>query len=51
MLALIAMIVFIRGLFKVDIGSVNLLYLGLVFLAAHFAFADFAWYAWPGRRR
>ena len=50
MLALIAMIIFILGLFKVDLGGLNLLYLGLAFLAAHFVFGGFGWYGWPGRR-
>jgi hypothetical protein len=49
MLALIAMIVFILGLCKVDLGSLNMLYLGLIFLAAHFAFTGMSWYTWPGR--
>jgi uncharacterized RDD family membrane protein YckC len=53
MLALIAMIIFILGLFKVDLGGLNLLYLGLAFLSAHFVFGGFGWYGnggWPGRR-
>lgn len=50
MLALVAMIIFILGLFKVTLGDVNLLYLGLAFLAAHFVFGSFGWYGWPGRR-
>ena len=49
MLALVAMIVFILAMFKVTLGSVSLLYLGLAFLAAHFALGGFGWYAWPHR--
>ena len=48
MLALIAMIIFILDMFKVTIGTVNLLYLGLAFLCAHCALGGL-WYTWPRR--
>ncbi|MDQ1688076.1 MAG: hypothetical protein QOK42_1051 [Frankiaceae bacterium] len=38
MLAVLAAIVFLLGLLKVDIGSISLLYLGLLLLALHLAF-------------
>lgn len=50
MLALAAMIVFILGLFKVTIGTIDLMFLGLALLSAHFLFTAFGWYAWPGRK-
>jgi hypothetical protein len=50
MLALIAMVIFIRAIFKVTLGELNM-YLGLAFLSAHFALGGFGWYAGrPGRR-
>lgn len=49
MLALVALIVFILALFKVHIGSIDLVTLGLAFLAAHFAFT-WGWPAWRDRR-
>lgn len=38
MLALIAALCFILALFKVDLGEVNLVTLGLLFVALHLAF-------------
>jgi hypothetical protein len=46
MLALIALIVFILALFKVHIGSIDLVILGLAFLAAHCAFEWRPWTTW-----
>jgi hypothetical protein len=46
MLALVALIVFILALFKVHIGSIDLVILGLAFLAAHFVFTWTPWTAW-----
>lgn len=43
MLALIAMICFILALFKVSIGDLNLVTLGLVFVAAHLLFPWSPW--------
>lgn len=45
MFALVALIVFILALFHAAIGSVNLLVLGLAFLAAHFVFEWRPWAA------
>jgi hypothetical protein len=39
MFAVIALIIFILALFKVHIGSIDLVILGLAFIAAHLAFA------------
>lgn len=50
MLAVIAMIIFILALFKVTLGSVDLVTLGLVFVAAHLAFGGWAAYG-PWRNR
>lgn len=36
MFAIFALVVFLLGLFGAHIGTLNLLYLGLAFLAAHF---------------
>lgn len=47
MFALVALIVFILALFHAAIGSVDLLLLGLAFLAAHFVFE---WRPWAGWR-
>jgi hypothetical protein len=38
MLALIALIVFILALFHVGLGSIDMVVLGLAFIAAHLAF-------------
>jgi len=38
MFAVIALIIFILALFKVHIGSIDLVILGLAFIAAHLAF-------------
>lgn len=48
MLAIAAMILFILALFLEDIGDLDPVTLGLVFLAAHFVFSDFL--PWPKRR-
>ena len=40
MLAVIAMILFILALFNVAIGSIDLVVLGFVFIAAHLAFGS-----------
>ena len=47
--AFAALIVFILALFKVHIGSVDLVILGLALLAAHFTFGGFIGY--PARWR
>jgi hypothetical protein len=38
MFALVALVVFILALFKVALGSIDLVVLGLAFVAAHLAF-------------
>lgn len=48
MFALVALITFILALFKVHIGSIDLVVLGFVFLAAHFVFD---WRPWRGTPR
>lgn len=48
MLAIIAMVMFILALFLKEIANLDLVTLGLVFLAAHFVFSDFL--PWPRRR-
>lgn len=48
MFALIAAIIWFLAAFGVTINGVNLLYLGLAFLALEFAFE---WRPWPGWRR
>jgi len=47
MLALIAAILIALAALDVDLGDINLLYLGLAFWAAHFAFGI----PWPRRGR
>lgn len=49
MLAIIALIIFILALFKVHIGSVDLVVLGLAFVAAHLALGGFT--PWPAAWR
>jgi hypothetical protein len=44
MFALTALIAFILALFEVHIGDVDLVILGLVFIAAHLLFGD--WRPW-----
>lgn len=48
MFALVALIVFILALFKVHIGSIDLVVLGFVFLAGHFVFDWRPWTTWRG---
>ena len=50
MLAVIAMIIFILALFNVHIGAINLVTLGLAFVAAHLAFAG-GFALWPATWR
>lgn len=42
MFAVLALIVFVLALFGGHLGSLNMLYLGLAFLAAHFVWSPFA---------
>lgn len=42
MFAILAMVVFLLALFGAKIGTLNLLYLGLALLAAHFVWSPFA---------
>lgn len=48
MLAILAMVCFILALFMKSIGTLDLVTLGLVFVAAHLAFAGYI--PWPQRR-
>lgn len=48
MLAIVALVCFILALFLERIGELDLTILGLVFLSAHFVFADYI--PWPKRR-
>jgi hypothetical protein len=47
MLALLALICFLLALFHVALGSIDLVVLGFVFIAAHLVFGTDIWY---GRR-
>lgn len=50
MLAVLALLAFVLALFKVNLGSIDLVTLGLAFVAAHLAFGGFAaWGPWRGR--
>jgi len=52
MLAVVALIIFILRLFGVAIGSIDLVVLGLAFVAAHLAFGVPLWPAgWRGPSR
>jgi hypothetical protein len=51
MLALLALICFVLALFHVAVGSIDLVVLGLVFVAAHLVFGGGFYPAWPGPRR
>jgi hypothetical protein len=48
MFALIALICFILALFHVHIGTIDLVVLGLVFVAAHLLFDFRPWGSWRG---
>jgi hypothetical protein len=48
MLAVLALICFVLALFDVTLGDIDLVVLGLAFVAAHLAFSVPLW--WPGRR-
>ncbi len=50
MFAVAAVVVFLLSLLKVDLGSINLVTLGLLLIAAHLAFGSFAPFP-TGRRR
>jgi hypothetical protein len=52
MFAVIALIVLILALFDVNLGSIDLVTLGLAFIAAHLAFGSpFGLPAWPNRQQ
>jgi hypothetical protein len=50
MLALVAMIIFIIALFVPSLGPINLVVLGLAFVAAHLAFGSIIWSVDRARR-
>jgi hypothetical protein len=50
MFALIALICFILALFHVDLGSIDLVTLGLAFVALHLMWSWSPWVGWQGRR-
>ncbi|HVE63035.1 MAG TPA: hypothetical protein VNB94_04470 [Mycobacteriales bacterium] len=50
MFAIAALVVFLLALFKIDIGDINLVTLGLALIAAHLAFGTYAPFP-TGRRR
>lgn len=51
MLALIALIIFVLALFGVALGSIDMVVLGLAFVAAHLAFGGGFFPAVPAYRR
>jgi hypothetical protein len=51
MLALLALVCFVLALFNVALGSINLVTLGFVFVAAHLLFGGGFYPAWPAPRR
>jgi hypothetical protein len=50
MLALIALICFVLALFHVNLGSIDLVVLGLVFVAGHLVFGGGFYPTMPARR-
>jgi hypothetical protein len=50
MLALLALVAFLLALFHVNLGSIDLVVLGLVFIAAHLLFGGGFYPAVPTRR-
>jgi len=51
MFALLALLCFVLALFHAHVGTLNLVTLGFVFLAASLVFAGPLLPAWPPRRR